>query len=621
MNKLAETGIDILANRAVWEQKQRLFYTMRHDGIRRTNKPFPGAADAHFPLIDMHIGDLKPFWVAQAFGGERLADFVALREQLAEMTEASADFFDFELRYRTAFRLQYERMCDTMLLRGRGLLKAVVDPFKNYKIAINAVDPQFVLMNGNFDDFEDSDEFFEVQKLTVPQYRRNRNYDQSDSVIDAIRGRDKFSFDAEEMDRQLREGITHSNKSGEIMLWHHYRQTPGGWTVTTFSPMASDVVIRKPFGVAYKVDGEASLPFYSFTMEIKEAGWYAPRGLAELNAAFEMYATKLWNDKSDAMTYGNKPLFTGDAALANGANIRFLPGEYIPNNITAVQMPQPAYSFAEEINATRSLSEQRSKTPDYGITQDGEPGKPRTATENNRIASLQAVGADHNGDMFKGIRLLKFYKHVWGLIVQFKSRNLSYYAAENLKTIPEQAMHDAYLTLPAGGSANKAQKLQRASNRFMGLKGAPNVDQDGLVRDLLAADDARLIPKLLIPMNQKSQIEAFQEDVELGVMAGGRPVPVMQGQDHATRIMEILGWLHAQQIKGMPVDPGAKQVIMQHLGQHMQMLKQSDPQAFKQIAMQVKQMEAAAMAQQPANVAQMPGQQPPEMPGQEQGAM
>lgn len=615
MNKLAEAGIDILANRSVWEQKQRLFYQMRHDGIRRSNKPFPGAADAHFPLIDMHIGDLKPFWVAQAFGGERLSDFVALREQLQEMTEASADFFDFELRYRTAFRLQYERAVDTMLLRGRGILKATIDPFKKYQVVIKNIDPQFLLISGNFDDFDDADEFIEVEKITVAQYRRNRNYTQTEDVIGSIRGRDQFSFDSIELDKCLREGITHSAKHNEIMLWHHYERTAGGWTLSTFSPMASDMEIRKPYGVAYKVDGEASQPFFSFTMEIKEAGWYSPRGLAELNAAFEMYATKLWNEKSDAMTYGNKPLFTGDGALQNSGNLRFLPGEYIPNNISAVQMPQPAFSFAEEINATRQLSEQRSKTPDYGITQDGEPGRPRTATENNRIASLQAVGADHNGDMFKGIRLLKFYKHVWGLIVQFKSRNLAYYAAENLKTLPDQAMHDQYLVLPAGGSANKAQRLQRAGQRFMTFKGAPNIDQDGLAKDLLAADDARLIPKLLIPMNQKAQSEAFQEDVELIVMSQGRPVPVMQGQDHATRVMEILGFFHKQQVTGAPVDPQAKQVIMQHLGQHMQMLKQADPQAFKQIAMQVKQMEAAAMAQQPQNVAQMPQQQPPEQQG------
>lgn len=621
MNPLAEKGIEILASRSVWEQKQRLFYQMRHDGIRRVNKPFPNAADAHFPLIDMHIGDLKPFWVAQAFGGERLSDFVAMKEQLLSMTEASADFFDFELRYRTAFRLQFERAVDTMLLRGRGILKAVVDPFEQYAIVIKSIDPQFILMSGNFDDFEEADSFVEVQKLTVAQYRRNRNYNQSSDVLACIRGRDNFSFESMELDKAIREGITNSSKPDEIMLWHHYEKTPGGWTVNTFSPMASDKEIRKPMGVPFKVDGKASLPFYSFTMEIKEDGWYAPRGIAELNAAFEMYATKLWNEKSDSMTYGNKPLFTGDNPMANSANIKFLPGEYIPGNVAAVQMPQPAYSFGEEINFTRQLSEQRSRMPDFGVSQDGEPGKPRTATENNRIASLQAVGADHNGDMFKSIRLLKFYRHVWGLIVQFKGRNLSYYAAENLKTVPEQALHDQYLTLPAGGSANKQQKLQRASNRFMALKGAPNIDQDGLAKDLLAADDARLIPKLLIPMNQKAQSEAFQEDLELGVMEKGRPVPVMPGQDHATRVMEILGFFHKQQVTGAPVDPMAKQVIMQHLGQHMQALKQSDPQAFKQISMQVQQMEAAAMQQQPANVAQLPQGQPPEQPQPEQGMM
>src|SRR2546430_782680 len=99
------------------------------------------------------------------------------------------------------------------------------------------------------------------------------------------------------------------------------------------------------------------------------------------------------------MTFGNKPLFTSEKEIVNAGNIRFQPGEYIPGNLQAIQMPAPAFSFAEEINFTRGVSEQRSKMPDYGVTGNGESetgGKPRTATENNRIASLQDVGSEHN---------------------------------------------------------------------------------------------------------------------------------------------------------------------------------------------------------------------------------
>src|SRR4051812_21046417 len=140
----AEKGFSLLAARSVWQERQRVYYKMRHDGLPRTSKPWANAADAHFPLIDMHITDLKPFWVAQAFGGDRLCDFVGMREQLTEMTEACADYFDFEMRYKTDFRYMYESAMDTMLLRQRGILQTVLDPFKNYKIKIKAIDPLFI---------------------------------------------------------------------------------------------------------------------------------------------------------------------------------------------------------------------------------------------------------------------------------------------------------------------------------------------------------------------------------------------------------------------------------------------------------------------------------------------
>ena len=71
-----------LMGRSTWEQKQRVFYEMRHEGIRRINKPFPTASDAHFPLIDMTIEKWKPFWLAQALAGDRLAAFVSLNRHV-----------------------------------------------------------------------------------------------------------------------------------------------------------------------------------------------------------------------------------------------------------------------------------------------------------------------------------------------------------------------------------------------------------------------------------------------------------------------------------------------------------------------------------------------------------
>src|SRR4051794_5648773 len=81
MRKLFDQAQEVIHSRGEWERKQRMYYLMRHDGLRRRNKPFPTAADLHFPLIDMNIRKAKPFWTAQATSTERLASFVALQQQ------------------------------------------------------------------------------------------------------------------------------------------------------------------------------------------------------------------------------------------------------------------------------------------------------------------------------------------------------------------------------------------------------------------------------------------------------------------------------------------------------------------------------------------------------------
>lgn len=613
-NQLQDKGFQIIAERSLWEKRQRLYYLLRHDGLRRINKPGPWAADQHMPIIDNCISSLKPFWSAQVFGGTRLCDFVSMRGQLADTTESAADFHDFQLRHRTNYRYKMEQSIDTMLLRGRGVLLATTNPFRDHKIEFQSIDPLYILMAQQYDDFDDADYWIWVQTLSVEQYRRNRNYDQSADVINAIKGKKDYTLESSEYDKQLREGVTHSSRDNEIVLWHHWERTESGFNIKTFSPQAADKKIRDAYQCPYESGGEVSCPFNSITMEVKgEGGWYAPRGIAELNAAFEAYACTLWNNKTDAMKFGNTPLFTSENDVQNTANIRFNPGEFIPGNIRAVEMPQPAFSFDQEMNSVRGMAEQRARIPDFGITDDAEsgPSNPRTATENNRIAGLQNVGADYNGEIFRNVRLSKIYKHTWGLMVQFKPRQVSYFIGDDLKELPEQALHDEYLVIPTGGPANKMEKIQRAGQRYEAFKGAPNIDQDEIAKDVISADDSRLVKRLLIPMNQKQASEAYQEDVEIGVLSMGRPVPVLPNQDHATRIMELVGYLHKQVALGEAHDPIASQRINEHLAEHFKALKEAQPQAARAVFQQIQNLEMASGqgAQDGMQKIKLPGQQ------------
>lgn len=604
--ELALSAINILTERLIWENKARLFYRMRHDGLPRLNKPFPTASDAHYPAIDMAIRKLKPFYIGQVLAGNRVCSFTALRQQLDALSTAASDYYDFITLQRTKFMREINRCVDFMLLNGRGVMKCTIDPLDKYAIVDQAVNPFFILMPQEADDFQDADEFVHVRPFTVPGYKRlDDRYDKDPATISKIRGSKDFqSIGLYHQDVRLREGIALTRHPNQILIWEHYIKTAGGWTVYTYCPMAPDLELRKPHGIPFKLDNKPSVPFFSFPTEIKEEGWYAPRGVAELIAPVEQYLTKLWNEKADAMTFANRPLYTGDKEITNTANFRWAPGEYIPGNIRGVQQTQPPFSFDEELSFAQSIAEQQTQSPDYGIVSPGDPGqtggKPRTATENQRISALSQSGTNYNGQIFRD-SLARLHRHRWGMICQYKERDFSFYAAGSIATLPQEALHDQYIITPDGSPEgwNPFARFQKAMSGLQAFGGNPNVDMEVLTEEALRAYDGRIALKAFVPTNIKGASEYEDEAVEINsLLAPGSGKPAFPAQakpneDHPSRIKAILDWLHAAGQLRTPVDPIAIQRVHQHLAQHLQFLKQQNPQAAKQLIRQISMMEKA----------------------------
>jgi len=607
----------LLSDRNVWESKQRRFYVARHDGIRRRHKPFPTAADLHLALIDEKVNQKKAFTLAQVLGAPKLGTFISMRQQLAETTQSASDFFDFELKHRSNLLDILDTVVDTMWLRGRGIIKAYVDPWDDYKIVHESVDPLFIIMNDSANDFSDADEWVHVRQISVNKFKCDRRYfnrtitpmDDRElhnkielirggkSALDRLKTQRGRDFDEIQLDKEVREGITHSNSSDTIIIWEHYVRTMGGITVYSYCPVAMDVEIRKPFGVPYKVGGRVSEGFFSFPAERKDEGWYSPRGVAEKVFDKEIYACKVWNAKADAMTFFNTPMLTSEVPLQNPANYRMVPGEYMPGNVRPIQFGQPAISFDQEIAFARGEAELDSQSVDIGIEKpNNRSGDKRTAKEVGVASSLAQVGQNYAGGLFMKC-MAKLLAFDWNLCLQYKRKKLTYFVSDDLQTLPEQALHDEYLITPGGSPEDwdKTQKIQRALNRLETLKGAPNVNQDELVRDLLTADDARLVKRLLMPQAQKAASEAEDEAMEIVIMTDGFPAMVKPGEDHLTRIKVLLGWMQKQGMTRQPVDPIAKQRIHEHLATHMKFLQQLQPQAYKALMQQIRQQEQQPM--------------------------
>ncbi len=75
-NALQGQIVEAVSQRSPWELRQTRWYELRHNGLRRVNKPWPKAADLHWPLIDTAIEKLKPLFLQQALGMDVVASFV-----------------------------------------------------------------------------------------------------------------------------------------------------------------------------------------------------------------------------------------------------------------------------------------------------------------------------------------------------------------------------------------------------------------------------------------------------------------------------------------------------------------------------------------------------------------
>lgn len=599
-----ERASEMLTGRLQWEQRNRSYYTMRRDGLPRVNRPFPTASNAHYPSIDLAINKQKPFWMGQLTSGDRLSNFTSLVQQVEALSDAAADYFNFEMWQRSDFMREIRTMIDAMLLHGRGIIKATIDPLNDYRLCFESIDPFFFLMPQPANMIPDADDFIHIRQMTVAEYKRlDARWNTDPSTIQRIRGQAEGNLEVYRQQKRLQEGINYSSNINTIILYEHWVKTGSGHSVETYSPQAPDIEIRKTHGNPYKFDDKPSCCFFGFQMEVVEKGWYSPRGLAEKLAPVEQYATKLWNEKADAMTFANRPLYTGDKEILNSANYRWQPGEYIPGNIRGVQQGVPPFNFDSEIGFANSIAEQLAQAPDFGIVQSGEKasdtgGKARTATENNRISQLQQAGTNDNAMMFRE-DLAKLYRHVWGMICQFKNRDFTYYASGQTKQLPEQVLHAKYLIAPDGSPDgwNKQARFQKAVAGMQTFMGNPNVDPEELTKDALTAYDARVAQKAFVPTGLKGANEYEAQAAEILLLTNNPPFPVQvqPQQDQASRIKCIIDWMHAAGKVGKPVEPGARQLVHQNLVQRIEILKQQNPQAAKEIEQMLQQLEQTPM--------------------------
>ena len=623
---------DALNARATWAERQVLFYRMRHHGNRRMAKPYPNAADLHFPLIDSLIERMKPFYFQQLYGTEQFASFVSLQTQAPELTSAVAQWFDYRLKQKSNFEREMMAVIDFLCMYSSRIPLKITWDVEDKYVCFDAIDPMFFIVPDKTVELSDSPWVVHVLQLTKSQYKKNDKFKQDEGFVKSITGRYSSNQNNYWQEKTQREGITYGTGDDMIVLWEIYKQKNGQIQVETYSPMRMDEsdAVRDPFTLTYDHN---SYPFVGFRTEIKDKGWYSPRGISEKVAAFEDAMCRLWNSEFDFIDFFSKPLWQNDGQFTNTGVVQFLPGSTLPQGIKPAQMPEPPIDLAQTMEEIRATAEYLIGIPDLSGSQhlQGRPGSRGdvTATQIQAIVGQSSMSDDMRARVFRK-DAQDVYKMAYSLLYQYDRDSLMYVLNDEQLTIPPAALHSEYQIMPNGSadSWNKPLQLQKAISRKTLFANSPYIRQGELDKSILEIDDPSLIKRLYQQPGDELAAQGEAQAQEISIMLLGWPAAVQKSDDDKTHLQTIQGFIDRRVQTGEPITPEFAILCLQHIQQHDQALvAKKDPQV-PQIRQQLAPLNqylasiAQSAQQTPQNIIPGPGAPPPSgaTPGKTQNA-
>ncbi len=569
-NELFTEIVRSLEDRSRWENRQNTWYEMRHNGLRRKKLPFPGAADLHYPMSDSMIEKHKPFYYQLLFGQDLIALFNSL--EIAKQVDATgvAHWFDYKLKQKTNIETEILVAIDFMLMCGRSILKTTYDVDAK-KLRYGGIDPVFFIVPSYTEDLREADFITEVKQMSKDQYiRLGGKYNQDADYIRRITGTNQY--DTQKMSTKYRrEGINVPQDGNQIIIWETYEQTADKkWKITWCSPALPNEDARPP---QMLVSPYKAPPYSDFFTEVKDKGFYSPRGIPEIVATFEAYLTKMLNESADFMTFTNRPLYTSENAIVNMQNYKLIPGQYVPNNLTRVQQGPPPMPFEEQETKMRSIAEYRVGMPDFQMgNQANARGQDRgnpTATEVNAITNLMGQTVDLRVRLFRK-SLSQVYQQSWDLLRYYEKDSLEYFQKKEMKKISPEILDLDYSIDPSGSvdNMNRQMVLQKASMRRDMFRGVPWINQQELDKSVLEADDPRLVDRLFIDPNDVTNEQAEEQADEIGNMLNGFPVKISQEDDDMIHLVTGIQWVQMHMAEQKPIDGKTANLAMQHFGAH-----------------------------------------------------
>ncbi len=576
---------DALSDRSDWEQRQRDWYRLRYEGYGRPTSPYPGAPDMHYPLVDIEIEKLKPFYIQQIYGQERLASFlnmnVGQNEALSTTNANIADDelrFDSEIRQNSNFDSAVHVVVDKMLHYGMCIVKKTWSKASDC-IEFTPIDASHIIVPPWTASIKTTEWLVHIIRMSEFQYRANSKFTSTDEVIKLIKGTGQPGTDeTRQQEIEIREGITGSKHDDSIILWEVYHKEPNDkeWTISTVSPLAGiDTVVCADFKMPFcRGSFPNELPFSEFTYEKATEGFYSPRGIAEILEPFEAALCKNWNYQLQFLDFNGQPTFFVNSPMANVMNFSNEPGSVRPFGIERDQPLDAPLDLMRQMEMTRALAEDRVQMPDLGSSQhlSGQAGQKGevTATQIRAVVGLSAQSNDLRSRIFKG-QLADNFRQSWDIICQYR------------KIEPHKA-----LIVPCGNADqwNKEARVQKMIVKFQLLQGRPNVDQDELLKMLLEQDSPEEVKRLFRDTQAHTGDEQEKEADAITKMLIGYGPQIRGDEDAAIRLPTLAQFVEKRLQTGEPVTPEFARLALMRGMQFEQLLQKQKNPALQQLSQQ-----------------------------------
>jgi len=578
---------DDLRDRVKWEARQIIWSRMRGQGVGRSNRPWPGAANVHVPISDTIITKLKPYYVVWIFGPELLASFYSLDDQGDSYTDSVAQWFDYKVRERSNFTDASICGIDSCLQNGLGVIKTYWDDAAE-RLAFASIHPYFIIMpTYASNDLGEADRVVHVMQYSRAQYERDaaaKGFNTDETYIESIVGEGKPDKKYEQY-RYTAEGLSYSRLKEMIILWEVYlRGSDDQITVKTFSPLQPDEPARGDFRFPYE---HKQVPLSLLPYELTDGGYYSSRGVCEQVQMYEASACKMWNEKLDFMSIANRPVLSTQGGSINPQNIVWEPGAVYDSALTLVQQPTPPISFDEEINSNRSMAEQRVGIPDFGVGGSDQPQGNKTATETNVITNVMQQNNDLRARILKG-SMTRIFEQAWSLLKQYDRASLDYFWRKQRISLPDAAFDNKYVLKPNGSvdGYSREREIQKLMQLRQMSQGSPWIVTPEIDRKIVELMDAQWVGDLYKEPPDLQSDQQEQQAIENAVMNDGFLPQVKPNDDHLVHLQTEDGFIGWSGQNGKPIPPAQLGIFMQHMQQHIEAAK-ANPNYWKQFGQQI----------------------------------